>query len=73
MYDVPRTDEQVFLDRFSLTSFICSCVREKIDNFSLTIREPGLKASRTNFSTRKLARVYVQQGTLDKGIAGLPT
>ena len=22
--------------KFSLTSFICSCVREKIDNFSLT-------------------------------------
>ena len=32
----PHTDEQVFLDKFSLTSFICSCVREKIDNFSLT-------------------------------------
>ena len=59
--------------KFSLTSFICSCVREKIDNFSMTIREPGLKASRTSFSTRKLARVYVQQGTLDKGIACLST
>ena len=32
----PHTDEQVFLDKFSLTSFICSCVREKIDNFSST-------------------------------------
>ena len=29
-------------------------------------KEPGLKATRTSFSTRKLARVYVQQGTLDK-------
>ena len=29
---------------------------------------PGLKASPTSFSTRKLARGYVQQGTLDKGI-----
>ena len=27
-----------------------------------------MKASRTNFSTRKRARVYVQQGALDKGI-----
>ena len=24
----PRTDEQVFLDKLSLTRFICSCVRE---------------------------------------------
>ena len=32
----PRTDEHVFLDKFSLTSFICWCVREKIDKFSLT-------------------------------------
>ena len=31
-----HADEQVFLDKFSLTSFICSCVREKIDNFFLT-------------------------------------
>ena len=31
-------------------------------------KEPGLKASRTSFSTRRLARVYVQQGTLDNGI-----
>ena len=35
--------------------------------FSLD-KGPGLKASRTNFSTRKLARVYVQQGRLDKRI-----
>ena len=62
----PHTDEQVFLDKFSLTSFICSCVREKIDIF--LDKEPGLKASPTSFSTRKLARVFVQQRTLDKGI-----
>ena len=31
-------------------------------------KERGLKSSRTSFSTRKLARVYVQQGTLGKGI-----
>ena len=30
----PRTDEQFFLERFSLTSFYC--VRLKIDKFSLT-------------------------------------
>ena len=35
--------------------------------------EPGLKATRTSFSTRKLARVYVQQGTLDKGTVFLRT
>ena len=32
----PRTDEQFFHDNFSLTSFICSCVRLKIDKFSFT-------------------------------------
>ena len=32
----PRTDEQFFLDKFSLTRFYCSCVRGKIDKFSLT-------------------------------------
>ena len=31
-------------------------------------KELGLKANRTSFSTRKLAPVYVQQGTLDRGI-----
>ncbi len=36
IYLKPRTDGQVFLDKFSLTSFICSCVRQKIDKFSLT-------------------------------------
>ena len=32
----PRTDEQFFLEKFSLTRFYCSCVRGKIDKFSLT-------------------------------------
>ena len=31
-----RTDDQVFLDKFPLTSFICSCVRHKLTSFSLT-------------------------------------
>ena len=45
------------MNKFSLTSFI----------FFLD-KEPDLKASRTSLSTRKLACVYVQQGTLYKGI-----
>ena len=28
-----RADKQVFVGKFSLTSFICPCVREKISNF----------------------------------------
>ena len=32
----PRTDNQYLLDKFSLTSCYCSCVRGKIDKFSLT-------------------------------------
>ena len=52
--------------KFSLTRIICWCLREKIDNF--LDNDPGLKASRTSFLTRKLASVYVQQRTLDKGI-----
>ena len=71
MYDIslkPRTNEEVFLEKFDLLV----CTRKKCGLFFLD-KEPGLKASRTSFSTRKLARVYVQQGTLDKGIVCLPT
>ena len=57
----PRKDEQVFLDKF----YLLVCTR-KNDNF--LGKKPGLKASRTSFSTRKVARVYVQQGTFEKGI-----
>ena len=62
---VTKKDEfsPVQTNKFSLTSFICSCVREFFPD-----NKPRLKASRTSFSTRKLARVYVQQGTLNKGI-----
>ena len=60
-----RELSHVQTSKFSLTSFNCSCVREKNRQFFLD-KEPGLKASRTSFSTRKLARVYVQQGALDK-------
>ena len=58
----PRTDEQVFLDKF----YLLLCTRKNWKFF--LDKKPGLKASRTSFSTRKLARVYVQQRTLDKGI-----
>ena len=54
----PHTDEQVFLDKF----YLLVCTRKNWQFF--LGKEPGLKASRTGFSTRKLARVYVQQGTL---------
>ena len=59
----PSTDEQVFLDKFYL--LVCTW-----KNWQLLLdKEPGLKASRTSFSTiRKLACVYVQQGTLGQEI-----
>ena len=42
------------------------CVPRKLTIF--LDKEPGLKASRPSFSARKLARVHVSQGTLDKGM-----
>ena len=38
---------------FSLTNFICSCVGQKIDNFSLP-RSLCSKAGHASFSTRKI-------------------
>ena len=61
----PRTDGQIFLDKFSLSNFICSCVREKIDKFSL-IKGPCLKVSHASISTRKNTRVCGRERKLDK-------
>ena len=47
--------------KFSVTSYICLCVCQKIDKFSWG-KESGIKASQAlSFSTRKLACVYMQQ------------
>ena len=66
LYVKPRTDEQFFLDNFSLTSFICSCVRLTIFPWQAIHlnKEPGLKAGHASFSTRKLVRVYGRQGKI---------
>ena len=47
--------------KFSMTSFICSCVRKRIDNFSLPWSLVS-KLSPASFWTRKICRVYGRQG-----------
>ena len=63
-----RTNEQVFLDKFSFSFRVYA----KKWQFFLD-KEPGIRATRANFSTRKTARAYVQQETLEREIVCLCT
>ena len=70
----PRTDEQFFLDKFSLTILICSYVRGKIDKFSLT-RSLVLKLVMTAFKPGELfvfGRVYNRPGKIERDMRSTP-
>ena len=62
------TSRRNFKLALSVMAAISFALKPHTDEQVFLDKEPGLKASPTSFSTRKLARVYVQQGTLDKGI-----
>jgi hypothetical protein len=60
-----HTSKESFFDKFSLTSFICSRVQQRIDSFSLP-RSLVAKLDVPAFGQGKSVRVYVRQGKLDK-------
>ena len=63
-------DEQVFLDKFSLTGFSCSCVREISQCFFLTSTRPHELAcctyTRASFIVEKLVRLAFKPGPLSR-------
>ena len=59
-----HADQQFFLDNFSLTSFICSCMCTAKNWQVFLDKEPCWKAGHASFSTRKLVRVYGRQGKI---------
>jgi hypothetical protein len=60
-----HTSKESFLHKFSLTTFICSRVQQRIDSFSLP-RSLVSKLVMPGFGQGRFVRVYGRQGKLDK-------